>query len=582
MRKLGVAVVFGLLAATTLGVLGGVAAAAPPPVTFAPKHDYLVGARALSVAVGDLNGDGFLDLVEANYILPGVSVGLGDGSGGFGARTDFAITGSSGGFALSVALGDLNGDGFLDVAVTVYNGVSVLLGDGAGGFRRADTDYATPTTSTSVAIGDLNGDGFLDLAVDSVPVAVLLGNGDGTFAPPDYVYFSGSGDRYSIAVGDLNDDGIADLVTAVYGSPSLGVPGSVSVLLGAPTGGFRAPISFDMSSGSRSVAVGDLNGDGFLDIAVTNSVSSTVSVRLGDGAGGFGARNDFGTGTFPYSVALGDLNGDGFLDIAAANHGSDFVQYQPSVSVLLGDGTGNFGMNTDFATGRSSEWVATGDFNGDSRLDLAVVNSDPTALSVSVLLNTTPPRTPGAPTIGTAAAGDAQATVSWTAPVATGGSPITGYTVTPYIGYWPLQPAMYNSTATAQVVTGLTNGTTYRFRVQAVNAIGTGPYSKVTNPITLPTSPGAPTIGTARAGDSQATVSWTAPVSDGGSPIIGYAVLAYIGYTPAKVRIFNSPLTTETVTGLTNGTEYRFRVLAYNAIGISDYSKVTNPVTPTA
>jgi hypothetical protein len=96
-----------------------------------------------------------------------------------------------------------------------------------------------------------------------------------------------------------------------------------------------------------------------------------------------------------------------------------------------------------------------------------------------------------------------------------------------------------------------------------------------------PAAPGPPTIGSASAGDGQATVSWTAPASDGGSPIVGYVVAAYVGFTPVKTRIFNSPSTTQTVTGLTNGTTYRFRVRAYNAAGISGYSKATNPVTPT-
>jgi hypothetical protein len=104
-------------------------------------------------------------------------------------------------------------------------------------------------------------------------------------------------------------------------------------------------------------------------------------------------------------------------------------------------------------------------------------------------------------------------------------------------------------------------------------------------PLTLndqaPIAPGPPTIGTASAGNGQATVSWTASF-DGGSLIVGYVVVGYIGYAPVRVRIFNSPATTETVTGLTNGTQYRFRVFAYNSIGVSGYSKVTHPVTPHA
>jgi len=104
-------------------------------------------------------------------------------------------------------------------------------------------------------------------------------------------------------------------------------------------------------------------------------------------------------------------------------------------------------------------------------------------------------------------------------------------------------------------------------------------------PLTLtdqpPTAPAAPTIAAAAASDRSATMSWVAPF-DGGSPIVGYVVTAYVGYYPAKYRIFNSTSTTQTVTGLSNGTHYRFRVRAYNTIGISGYSRVANLVTPTA
>jgi hypothetical protein len=192
--------------------------------------------------------------------------------------------------------------------------------------------------------------------------------------------------------------------------------------------------------------------------------------------------------------------------------------------------------------------------------------------------------TPTAPTIGTATAGNGSATVSWTPPATDNGSPILGYVVTPYIGYFPLSSVAFNDTATTQMVTGLTNGTQYRFRVQAFNTNGTGLYSTVTNSVTptAPTPPGAPTIiRNATAGDSSATVNWIAPATDGGSPITGYVVTPYIGYFALSPINFDATVTTRTVTGFTNGTEYRFRVQAVNAIGTSGYSKVTNPVTPT-
>jgi alpha-tubulin suppressor-like RCC1 family protein len=129
-----------------------------------------------------------------------------------------------------------------------------------------------------------------------------------------------------------------------------------------------------------------------------------------------------------------------------------------------------------------------------------------------------------------------------------------------------------------------TTGTISCWGANDYGQLGDGTQTRSSTPAAvIGITPGAPTVlRNATAGDSSATVNWIAPVSDGGSPIIGYAVVAYIGLGPVKVRIFNSPLTTQTITGLTNGTEYRFRVIAYNAIGVSGYSKVTNPVTPNA
>jgi hypothetical protein len=195
-----------------------------------------------------------------------------------------------------------------------------------------------------------------------------------------------------------------------------------------------------------------------------------------------------------------------------------------------------------------------------------------------------PPSAPMAPTIiRNATAGNGKAMVSWNAPLHDNGSPVTGYVVTPYVGFYPLPSTTFGSTATTQTVTGLTNGTQYRFRVQAVNAIGTGAFSTVTNPVVpAPTAPTAPTIIlNATAGTQQATVSWTAPSDDGGSPITGYVVTPYVGYIEHPSTTFSSTATTQTVTGLISGKTYRFRVRAINAVGTSGYSKVTNPVTPT-
>jgi hypothetical protein len=677
MRKsLVAALVVTSLVAAMVVMSAGRAAADPPLVDFSQRTDIPIAGSPAGppawVAVGDLNGDGHLDLAVADPI-PGsgaVSVLLGDGTGSFGPQTDFSISDGADGSAgpYFVSIGDLNGDGHLDLAVacTYANVVSVLLGDGTGSFG-PHTDFQTGGSPSSVAIGDLNGDGHLDLAVtDSDAVSVLLGDGTGSFGP--YTLFS-TGGAFVMSIGDLNGDGHLDLAGADPDSDA------VSVLLGDGTGSFGPPSEFATGSVAYLVAIGDLNGDGHLDLVAADYGSGAVSVLLGDGTGSFGAHTDFATVGSPVWLAVGDLNGDGLLDVAVT-YGNSWPD-ELAGSVLLGDGTGSFGAHIEFTAGYYASSVAIGDLNGDGRPDLAVVAQD--SYAVSVLLNAPAvPKAPGPPTVRTVTAGNQTATISWNPPVSDGFSPITGYVVTPYIGGTAQSPVAFDSIATTQTVTGLTNGATYTFTVAAINALGTGPNSAASNPVTPATVPGAPTLGqatvtdrivtvqwgapgsdggspitgykvtpyiddiaqspvtfmstattetikgltngatytftvaainavgtgpasehsnfvtvaptapgvptilrNATAGNQSATVSWLAPASDGGSPITGYVVTAYVGYAPVKVRIFNSPLTTQTVTGLTNGTTYRFRVRAYNAYGISGYSTVTNAVTPT-
>jgi hypothetical protein len=189
---------------------------------------------------------------------------------------------------------------------------------------------------------------------------------------------------------------------------------------------------------------------------------------------------------------------------------------------------------------------------------------------------------PGLPTIGSATPGNSQVTLSWTAPTTDGGSPITGYVVTPYIGATAQAARTFNSTATTQSITGLANGTTYTFKVAAKNSVGTGTQSSASNAITPKTVPGVPLIGMATPGNAHATLTWTAPASNGGSPITGYVVTPYVGATAQAAKAFNSTATTQVITGLTNGTSYTFKVAAKNAVGTGAQSAASNAVTPAA
>ncbi|MFZ6002780.1 MAG: FG-GAP-like repeat-containing protein [Actinomycetota bacterium] len=574
------------LVASAIGALVGIAGADPPAPTFEPKRDFVTGDAPASVVVGDLSGDGLPDIALAESGSPGgVSVRLGNGTGGLQPKVTFA----SGRPTSSVAIGDMNGDDVPDLVAGRSDGAEetlyVLLGTGGGWFAQGE-ELSVGPNPFSVVLSDLNGDDHLDVVVGSVDytgfspggVGVLLGDGAGGL---EQGAGYGAGQLpSSIALADLNGDGRLDMVTTDFLS-TLDLdnpdPPGVSVRLGNGAGGFGSATDYLASIAyPTSVALADLNSDGKVDLAFVNAeLDGGGAVRLGDGAGGFGAEIPFDTGSNPRSVAGGDVTRDGLADLVVTNSGSN------TVSVLRGDGSGDFGVRTDVMTGTRPVSAAIADLNGAGGPDLVVANYD--SNTVSVLLNTSP-TLPAAPTIlRNATAGNAQATVSWTPPASNGGSPITGYVVTPFVGYYPLPSVAFASTATAQTLAGLTNGTTYRFKVAALNAVGTGPKSKVTNPVTpAQTAPNAPTIGSATPGSGEATVSWTPPVSDGGAAITGYVVTPYIGYFPLAPTVFASTATVQTITGLANGTTYRFRVRAINAVGTGAYSKVTNPATPTA
>jgi PKD repeat protein len=266
------------------------------------------------VTTADFNRDGNLDIVAANHQSDSVSVLLGDGVGGF-TRTDFAV----GYTPSSVVTGDFNGDGKPDLATANYAppgyaSVSVLLGDGMGSFTR--TDFAESGAARSITAGDFNRDGKLDLVVacedlrhEGGLATVLLGDGAGSFTITDFA----TGDSpLSVTAGDFNGDSKLDLVTPSASSDS------VFVLLGNGAGSFGAPTVFAVGTFPEYVMSADFNGDGKPDLVVSNTGSYSISVLLGDGAGGF-TRSDLPTGQYPRAVGVGDLNGDGSSDIAVAS-----------------------------------------------------------------------------------------------------------------------------------------------------------------------------------------------------------------------------------------------------------------------
>jgi titin len=186
----------------------------------------------------------------------------------------------------------------------------------------------------------------------------------------------------------------------------------------------------------------------------------------------------------------------------------------------------------------------------------------------------------GAPTGVSGISGNTVVALSWTAPASDGGSAVTGYVVTPWIGGVAQIPVAFSSTATTQNVTGLTNGTAYTFTVATLNGVGTGSGSAPSAAVTPATTPGAPTGVSGASGNTQVTLSWTAPASDGGSAVTGYVVTPSIGGVAQTPVTFASVATTQTVTGLTNGTAYTFTVAAINEAGTGPLSTPSAAVTP--
>ncbi|HEV2798945.1 MAG TPA: FG-GAP-like repeat-containing protein [Pyrinomonadaceae bacterium] len=364
------------VARTSTGNFAPLAAQGCAGASFAAATNFGTGTSPISVTNADFNKDGNLDLAVANNTANTVSVLLGNGMGGFGTKADFG-TGSR---PFSVTTADFNKDGNLDLAVTnVFSfDVSVLLGNGAGGFA-PKVDFITGGESRGVTTADFNKDGNLDLAVatqNSNKVAVLLGNGAGSFATR--VEYAAGTTAFFVATGDFNKDGNADLAVANQTS------NNVSVLLGDGAGSFAPKVDYAAGTGPRYVLTADFNKDGNLDLAVANFDSNNISLLLGDGAGGFAPKVDYSVTSYPFSLTTADFNRDGNLDLAAANNSfSSFVS--TTVSVLLGNGAGGFAPKTDFNTGNNPFSVSSGDFNKDGSPDLAVANLD--SANVSVLIN---------------------------------------------------------------------------------------------------------------------------------------------------------------------------------------------------
>jgi hypothetical protein len=330
------------------------------------------GSGPYAIAVGDFNNDSRSDIVVANYGSSNIGVFIGYGNGYFAGMMTYST--GKGSYPVAVTVGDLNNDSRLDVVVANYGAgsIGVLLGYGNGSFSVVNIcSTGIGSTPRSVTVSDFDNDRLLDIAVANFgtgTVGVLLGKGDGTFR--DQMTFSSSTYYRSwwITVGDFNNDHQLDIATANWNANNVGI------LLGYGNGTFDDMMTYSTGPGSLPIyiSIDDFNDDNQLDIAAVNSQTKEIVVLFGFGDGSFLLGKGYSTGisSSPISLTIGDFDSDTRLDIAVTNSASN------NIGVFLGHGNEPFAGVTTYSTGTSSKphSVAIADFNNDNRLDIAVAN----------------------------------------------------------------------------------------------------------------------------------------------------------------------------------------------------------------
>jgi hypothetical protein len=350
--------------------------------SFAAPVSYTGSAPAVPVLTADVNNDGKLDILTLQRNSGSGYVFLNKSNGTFATPRQFFDLNEP----TTMAVGDVNGDGKLDIALAnwgvsgwgVASSLTVLLGNGDGTFTSVLPNSLTQDIFpfkdriTSLALADVNGDGKLDLLATSVNgrLYVASSRGNGSFATAQ-TYFLNAGyvaGSLQLAVGDFNADGKPDVAVTV---PNQGL---IGVLLNSGNGTFGTAQTWSVGASPTAVAVGDVNGDGQLDI-ITANANGTVSVLGGQGNGTFATAQNYAISGPANSVALGDFNQDGHLDIATTG-GTE-------MDVLLNNGSGSFA--TYQKVGPAGSGVVAADFNSDGYPDLAQI--DASTGHLEVLLN---------------------------------------------------------------------------------------------------------------------------------------------------------------------------------------------------
>lgn len=373
-----------LTALVSLGVLTLSATSDIPRLSFVVAQNPTVGLEPYSSDIGDFNRDGIIDVAVANYADNSVSVLFGVGDGTFQP----AVTMDAGTSPTGIVAGDLNGDQILDLIVGHRGGKTVLvfLGNADGTFQ-PPVAYLSGNSPRIPVIADFNNDGIPDFATPNVvsnDVSIFLGIGDGTFQTAMNFPVLGTNPK-AVVAADFNLDGNIDLATGNE------VTGDISVMMGNGDGTLQTAVTYPSGNGVRNLAGDDLNGDGIVDLVVVNgdadtgtTRTSSISVFLGNADGTFQSAVHYQVGSAPRSVAITDLDGDGYLDLAVVSYS------QSQLNILMGNGDGTFIAGPTLPTGPQPTSVRAGDFNQDGKPDLVVTIGGyfTTQNYVTIFLNT--------------------------------------------------------------------------------------------------------------------------------------------------------------------------------------------------
>jgi len=355
-------------------------------VNFSAPKRFQAAPGARAIAVGDFDGDGSQDLAvtaSSSVSTPGtLSILLGRGDGTFRQGATYTM----GVEPFAISAGDFRGNGKLDLAVANYmsSTISILLGNGDGTFQPAVNYSLNGALPNWIAVADLDRNGTLDLVVAEYYGAagpgsldVLIGNGDGTFRPPVTYSTGTNGNAYAVTVADFNGDGVPDLAA----TDNNFVAGQIWILMGKGDGTFQPPQAFGVPIGPTAIVTGDFNHDGKADLAV-GELNGFV-VLMGKGDGSFDPPVSYGSGVVS-SIALGDFNDDSRVDLAIS-----YSRTNGFISVFPGSGNGTFRAGANFQSGsRRQNSLATGAFRRNGKTDIAVANTN--GKSVSILMNRTP------------------------------------------------------------------------------------------------------------------------------------------------------------------------------------------------